>query len=270
MIITKEYPFYNWVQQSSSRIKTADFYNYDGFSSITVYIEGNPNLQYDFVGLDSNGNQVVDIYWYNSGITINIPTNTTMTKWYLWGRYSNNGNITPDAVTACKGVASAKYDWLINDGDYPFLESLPQNLTVMNEPYSITLMTQKANEYPKYDNLELKEIASDYPIILMTQKANEYPKYDNLKLLKFNSPYPIIIMIQKNNEYPFFEQLKLESLGAFKDAINLQSVIIPKSVKKIGPYSFANTKLTSITIARDCEYYPTSFPSGCQINFYEE
>ena len=243
MIITKEYPFYNWVQQSSSRIKTADFYNYDGFPSITVYIEGNPNLQYDFVGLDSNGNQVVDIYWYNSGITINIPTNTTMTKWYLWGRYSNNGNITPDAVTACKGVASAKYDWLINDGDYPFLESLPQNLTVMNEPYSITLMTQK---------------------------ANEYPKYDNLKLLKFNSPYPIIIMIQKNNEYPFFEQLKLESLGAFKDAINLQSVIIPKSVKKIGPYSFANTKLTSITIARDCEYYPTSFPSGCQINFYEE
>ena len=247
------YNLTNWEQgsinisgdtSSSSRIRTPD------------YIELTPSTYADYkiTAIDTNGNSlrwnpmlynaskqcIKDGGWINSGETW---SNTDQAKYARFCLSYSSGDISPSNLGSCVFEYDAHIHWLMNDGDYPFLESLPQNLTVMNEPYSITLMTQK---------------------------ANEYPKYDNLKLLKFNSPYPIIIMIQKNNEYPFFEQLKLESLGAFKDAINLQSVIIPKSVKKIGPYSFANTKLTSVTIARDCEYYPTSFPSGCQINFYEE
>lgn len=58
--------------------------------------------------------------------------------------------------------------------------------------------------------------------------------------------------------------------GAFANAINLSEVVIPKTCKKIGKYSFRNTKLTSVTIARDCEYYPTSFPDGCVVNFYPD
>lgn len=59
-------------------------------------------------------------------------------------------------------------------------------------------------------------------------------------------------------------------MGAFANAINLSEVVIPKTCKKIGRYSFRNTKLTSVTIARDCEYYPTSFPDGCVVNFYPD
>lgn len=61
-----------------------------------------------------------------------------------------------------------------------------------------------------------------------------------------------------------------EQLGAFAHATHLSSVIIPRSVKSIGEYSFRNTALTSVTIASDCSYYPTSFPDNCTINTYSD
>lgn len=57
--------------------------------------------------------------------------------------------------------------------------------------------------------------------------------------------------------------------GAFYNATNLEQIRIPQSVKRIGPYAFANTKLKEVTIAWDCEFYDTSFPEGCKINLYE-
>lgn len=59
-------------------------------------------------------------------------------------------------------------------------------------------------------------------------------------------------------------------LGAFCNDTSLSVVSIPRSVKKIGRFAFKNTNLTNVTIARDCEYYPTSFPDGCAINFYSD
>lgn len=58
--------------------------------------------------------------------------------------------------------------------------------------------------------------------------------------------------------------------GAFANAHNLRQVSIPKSCKKIGRYAFRNTQLSSVTIARDCVYYSTSFPDGCVVNFYPD
>lgn len=60
------------------------------------------------------------------------------------------------------------------------------------------------------------------------------------------------------------------SLGAFANATQLRQVVIPRSCKKIGHEAFRNTQLTSVTIASDCEYYPTSFPDGCVVNFYPD
>jgi len=59
-------------------------------------------------------------------------------------------------------------------------------------------------------------------------------------------------------------------LGAFANATQLRRISIPKSCKKIGRYSFRNTKLTAVTIASDCVYYDTSFPAGCVVNFYPD
>lgn len=87
-----------------------------------------------------------------------------------------------------------------------------------------------------------------------------------------DEPYPDAmwrIKDDSNNKSPFNEVLlNVDLLGVFANAKDLQEVSIPRSVKKIGRYSFANTQLKSVTIAKNCEYYDTSFPKGCKINFY--
>ena len=59
-------------------------------------------------------------------------------------------------------------------------------------------------------------------------------------------------------------------LGAFCECTTLSEMKIPQSVKSIGERAFYDTNLIEVTIARDCTFYPTSFPVGCQINYYEE
>lgn len=63
---------------------------------------------------------------------------------------------------------------------------------------------------------------------------------------------------------------QVQPIGAFNNCSNLTVVYIPPSVKKIGRYAFQNTALTGVMIAKDCEYYSTSFPNGCTINFYPD
>ena len=59
-------------------------------------------------------------------------------------------------------------------------------------------------------------------------------------------------------------------LGAFANAVSLTQISIPRSCKKIGRFAFTNTQLSSVTIASDCDYYSTSFPDGCVVNFYPD
>lgn len=59
-------------------------------------------------------------------------------------------------------------------------------------------------------------------------------------------------------------------LGAFANNPGFYQVTIPKSVKSIGRYAFYGTRIDWVRIARDCKYYPTSFPEGCLINFYDD
>ena len=59
-----------------------------------------------------------------------------------------------------------------------------------------------------------------------------------------------------------------EPTGAFMNASQLAKARIPASTKYTGEWAFTNTALTSVRIAQDCEYYPTSFPAGCEVEFY--
>lgn len=89
------------------------------------------------------------------------------------------------------------------------------------------------------------------------------------------APYPSSLWRideEYNNGFPWHELLPdisyIPRTGAFMNAAELKSAHIPYSVKSIGRYAFAGTALETVTIADDCEYYPTSFPEGCKISFY--
>lgn len=57
--------------------------------------------------------------------------------------------------------------------------------------------------------------------------------------------------------------------GAFKDVISLEQITIPRSCQRIGPVAFAGTSLRKVMISAECEYSETSFPEGCEVEFYE-
>lgn len=74
-----------------------------------------------------------------------------------------------------------------------------------------------------------------------------------------------------NNGYPYHDLLldiERRGPGAFRDAVHLNRVRIPESVREIGSEAFRYTALRSVTISPDCTYSETSFPEGCEINFY--
>ena len=56
--------------------------------------------------------------------------------------------------------------------------------------------------------------------------------------------------------------------GAFMDCENLSYAEIPRSCKSVGRYAFAGTALQKVKIASDCTYRDTSFPEGCEVEFY--
>ena len=84
------------------------------------------------------------------------------------------------------------------------------------------------------------------------------------------SPYPKGLWRIESGEITTGLLPQADELGAFANAVNLMQVSIPRSCKKIGRYTFRNTQLSSVTIASDCDYYSTSFPAGCVVNFYPD
>ena len=132
--------------------------------------------------------------------------------------------------------------------------------------------------------LELPEISLVPPIpsgtlLVSPYKNHGYPSVNKLGSLPdevvLAEPYPDTVMIvleDYNDGYPCIPALyggrEVLTAGAFKNATSLEYVYIPRTVQKIGRYAFAGTALKSVTIPTGCQYYETSFPENCEINFY--
>lgn len=85
-----------------------------------------------------------------------------------------------------------------------------------------------------------------------------------------SQPYPAQLWRINNGKLTHMLLSETKAVGAFANATNLSKVSIPRSVKHIGREAFRNTRITSVTIASDCVYYPTSFPDGCIVHFYPD
>ena len=119
---TRVVTFTDWIVQSERQIKTQEKDQYDGFHAIKVEIEPRDDtktIQWNFIGLNDNDQEVVDLYWYDSGEEITIPTDTTMTKWYLWGRYNTNEPIDPSDVVKMTATMTLIDKWYAAEGQYP-------------------------------------------------------------------------------------------------------------------------------------------------------
>ena len=108
------------------------------------------------------------------------------------------------------------------------------------------------------------------------ENQNGEPQNDSLEEIPenaFTKPFPSSLWRidpNVNDGLPYHEILEdvLKS-GAFFNVRSLTAVSIPKSVRKIGEISFSGTSLKEVTISPECEYFPTSFPENCKINFYD-
>lgn len=81
----------------------------------------------------------------------------------------------------------------------------------------------------------------------------------------FIKPYPPLWIMGENGPMIGIEPFHV---GAFNGCYLCEEVVIPESVKFIGPYAFAGSGVKTVTIAEDCKYFPTSFPEGCHIKRY--
>ena len=130
-------------------------------------------------------------------------------------------------------------DWRIIDGELTNTESaeVPE-----------LFETSVPDALWTFENDELKQpFKAQVPELFETSAPSAMWRVDSTKGLTIGTPYP-------------------PELGAFCHASKLIKAIIPSSCKKIGRYAFANTALSSVKLAADCEYYSTSFPAECRVS----
>lgn len=81
-------------------------------------------------------------------------------------------------------------------------------------------------------------------------------------------PYPSFWWYVNNNKLLTGHTPDLIVFGAFSNCVNIKQVSISNNTKYIGPDTFLETDITTVTIASDCTYYDSSFPPDCTINYY--
>lgn len=183
---------------------------------------------------------VIDTAWKASGTIIDLSNLPKVAGIRITLKFNND--ITLADLNECNITFSTNAYFTISNS-YPYLIGEDELIKVLSEPT---------------------------PYMAMTIVVGEYPKYSSLNLIPYiQEPYPIAVPIMKENEYPHYAHLNPIDTGAFCWAANLEKVVIPESCKYIGITAFRYTKLKEVTIAKDCVYFNTSFPDGCEIKFYE-
>lgn len=111
---------------------------------------------------------------------------------------------------------------------------------------------------------------SPYPPMWLTDGKEVYYKGMPKAIengYSFVNPFPPMWLTDRKEVY-YKDMPVAKEIGAFNGCYLCEEVVIPESVKTIGPYAFAGSGISEVTIAEDCKYFPTSFPKGCRIKRY--
>lgn len=79
-------------------------------------------------------------------------------------------------------------------------------------------------------------------------------------------PYPPGVWYIENDIFKQDALPDMVKTGAFSGCSRLRTAVFPSTVTYIGPYAFADTALTEVTIPENCQYSDTSFPPGCIVH----
>ena len=135
--------------------------------------------------------------------------------------------------------------WYLNNDNEIIQDDFPEPIDYLTPPYPASMW----------------QLDSDNDLVTLL-----FPE----PLVNFTPPYPASMWYLDENNKLMNSLLPDElKVGAFINCITLKDVTIPKSVEYIGEYAFYGTALESVRISNTCTYYPTSFPPGCEINFYD-
>jgi len=108
---------------------------------------------------------------------------------------------------------------------------------------------------------------------LISDRNQGYPSFTDItSLVVQEPPFPKMMTClggtTYNQGYPTFRYNK-PRFGCFANVTTLIKATIPQTVKYIADYTFYNTSLTKVTIAKDCKYFEHTFPDKCEISYYE-
>lgn len=204
---------------------------------------------------------------YNTRVMLNegssIEPYETPTRYFKnhW-RLINGKLINNDLPEPIEEALSEPYPaslWRLDSDDILTLNNedwspFPEPLDYLTPPYPATIWYVDTDYDLKNALLPeptLKAFMYPYPASLW------YLEDEDLILLNIFLPDEILIPPEPEG-------------GAFYNAESLEYVKIPRTVTSIGPDSFNGTKLKKVCISRNCKYYPSSFPSGCEVTFYED
>ena len=258
MIVTKSINITDLIEQgtitnsgdneSDIRVRNNGRINTISWEKSTIFISATAvngkQLQCDMLGYNSfsSTSPIFDLYWFDTPHGFDVSSYTTLTNLRIVIRYADNSPITPQDLLSASLSYEIDIVWRMGT-DCPTQDAFPviPDVITSPSPNSIFLIKDEILYQKGFPELPDKAVKKPYPHALWVIEG-EFLTSDTIK--------------------------DVAVFGAFANAQNLKVARIPESVKKIGRYSFRNTQLASVTIASDCEYYDTSFPDGCVINFY--
>lgn len=133
----------------------------------------------------------------------------------------------------------------------------------MSAPFPRGLFLKISDLIPTNNLPCLSTLSPPRPNYVFFKTPNELPNISTPPT-PIEEPYPRYTFIKTNKNLKLYGQ-DIDYFGTFKNCVDLEQVSIPETVKYIGPYAFENTKLKKVVLAADCQYYPTSFPSTCEV-----
>lgn len=239
----------------------------------SYYADLEPNTTYTIKRIDTStrfrlGLSAQDLKYLSSSSA------SSVTRPFAWTRQVDGS----DAVTfTTDATAIHMVIYYTNNSEYNTRVMLNEGSSI--EPY--TAPTRYFKDHWRLINGELVRNSMPEPLDYLTPP---YPvsmwrldsDNDLVTLLlpeaspNFTPPYPASMWYLDENNKLMNSLLPNElKVGAFINCTALRNVSIPESVKYIGEYAFYGTALESVRISNACTYYPTSFPPGCVINFYD-